>query len=113
MKTLPQRVYRQDFIAFPTRDRARQRPHAPLTWPTNADGYTLQSTTIFSASWSNVIGAMNIVGTNFAFPNKPNGNALFFRLMQWPLELAGCWRAAAEKIIRPSISRERAAFDRG
>ena len=54
-----------------------------LSWPTNAAGYILQSTTNLSSGiWSDVTSGITVVDTNYVFTSTPNGNAAFFRLKQ-------------------------------
>jgi uncharacterized repeat protein (TIGR03803 family) len=55
-----------------------------LTWPTNATGYTLQSTTNLAppAVWSTVSPAPVVVNTNNAVTNTLSGTQMFFRLSQ-------------------------------
>ena len=55
-----------------------------LTWPTNATGYTLQSTTnlVSTTVWSNVSPAAVVVNTNNAVTNAISGKQNFYRLSQ-------------------------------
>jgi uncharacterized repeat protein (TIGR03803 family) len=55
-----------------------------LTWPTNATGYTLQSTTnlVSTTVWSNVSPAAVVVNTNNAVTNAISGKQKFYRLSQ-------------------------------
>jgi hypothetical protein len=55
-----------------------------LTWPTNATGFTLQSTTnlVSTTVWSNVSPAAVIVNTNNAVTNAISGKQKFYRLSQ-------------------------------
>jgi hypothetical protein len=52
-----------------------------LSWPTSAGDFALQTrTNLSSGSWSNVVGNVATVGTNYVFTNTFNGEAAFFRL---------------------------------
>ncbi|HZL78639.1 MAG TPA: choice-of-anchor tandem repeat GloVer-containing protein [Candidatus Limnocylindrales bacterium] len=55
-----------------------------LTWPTNATGFTLQSTTnlVSTAVWSNVSPAAVVVNTNNAVTNAISDKQKFYRLTQ-------------------------------
>jgi uncharacterized repeat protein (TIGR03803 family) len=54
-----------------------------LTWPTNATGFTLQSTTnLISPVWSAVSPAPVVVNTNNAVTNSIFGAQMFYRLSQ-------------------------------
>jgi uncharacterized repeat protein (TIGR03803 family) len=55
-----------------------------LTWPTNATGYTLQSTTnlVSTTVWSNVSPAAVVVNTNNAVTNAISDKQKFYRLSQ-------------------------------
>jgi uncharacterized repeat protein (TIGR03803 family) len=55
-----------------------------LTWPTNATGFTLQSTTnlVLTTVWSNVSPAAVVVNTNNAVTNAISGKQKFYRLSQ-------------------------------
>ncbi len=55
-----------------------------LTWPTNATGFTLQSTTnlVSTTVWSNVSLAAVVVNTNNAVTNALSGKQTFYRLSQ-------------------------------
>jgi len=54
-----------------------------LSWPTNATGFALQSTTnLTSGSWSNVTSGIATIGSNYVYTNTPSGTSGFFRLKQ-------------------------------
>jgi phospholipase/lecithinase/hemolysin len=55
-----------------------------LTWPTNATGFTLQSTTnlVSSTVWTTVSPTPTVVNTNNAVTNPISGTQKFFRLSQ-------------------------------
>jgi hypothetical protein len=55
-----------------------------LTWPTNAAGFTLQSTTnlVATAVWTNVSPASVVVNTNNVVTNTISGTQKFYRLSQ-------------------------------
>ena len=55
-----------------------------VTWPTNAAGFTLQSTTnlVSTTVWSNVSPAAVVVNTNNAVTNAISGTQKFYRLSQ-------------------------------
>jgi hypothetical protein len=54
-----------------------------LTWPTNATGFTLQSTTnLLPAVWSSVSPAPVLVNGQYAVTNPISGPQQFFRLSQ-------------------------------
>ena len=53
-----------------------------LTWPTNAPGFTLQSTTDLTApaSWSDVTNSPGLLGAQWAVTNPFASGAQYFRL---------------------------------
>jgi hypothetical protein len=52
-----------------------------ISWPTNAGGYLLESTTnLTSTNWSPVPSAPSVVGSFNVITNPVNGSALFYRL---------------------------------
>lgn len=55
-----------------------------LTWPTNATGFTLQSTTnlVSSTVWSTNLPSPIVVSTNYAVTNTISGTQKFYRLAQ-------------------------------
>ena len=55
-----------------------------LTWPTNATGYTLQSTTnlMSSAVWGTVSPAPIVVNSKNTVTNSISGKQIFYRLSQ-------------------------------
>jgi hypothetical protein len=55
-----------------------------FTWPTNATGFTLQSTTNLtpSAIWSTVSPAPVIVNGQYTVTNSISGTQQFYRLSQ-------------------------------
>ena len=57
-------------------------PYMILTWPTNATGFTLQSTTslVPPAAWSTVSPSPVIVDTNNIVVNTVSGTQMFYRL---------------------------------
>ncbi|HLX72634.1 MAG TPA: choice-of-anchor tandem repeat GloVer-containing protein [Verrucomicrobiae bacterium] len=63
---------------------ARSGTNVILTWPTNASGYTLQSSVQLgaAASWSNVSPAAVVVGGLEAVTNRISGSRGFYRLSQ-------------------------------
>jgi uncharacterized repeat protein (TIGR03803 family) len=62
----------------------RSGTNVVLTWPTNATGFTLQSTTnlVSTTVWSNVAPAAVVVNTNNAVTNAISGTKKFYRLSQ-------------------------------
>jgi hypothetical protein len=60
------------------------RSQCCLTWPTNATGYTLQSTTnlVSTTVWSNVSPAAVVVNGQNAVTNPISGTKKFYRLSQ-------------------------------
>jgi hypothetical protein len=54
-----------------------------LSWPTNAAGYVLQSTTNLSAgNWGSITNGISTDGSYYVFTNAASGKAAFFRLKQ-------------------------------
>jgi hypothetical protein len=55
-----------------------------LTWPTNATGFTLQSTTnlVSTTVWTNVSPAAVVVNGQYAVTNPVSGTNKFYRLIQ-------------------------------
>jgi hypothetical protein len=53
-----------------------------LSWPTNAPGFTLQSTFSLTApvTWVDVTNAPVVIGAQFTIINSFSGNARFYRL---------------------------------
>jgi hypothetical protein len=63
-------------VSLPQLTIIRSGTNVVLTWPTNATGFTLQSTTnLVSAIWSNISG-------QFAVTNPITGAQKFYRLTQ-------------------------------
>ena len=60
----------------------RSASNAILSWPTNAVGFTLQSTTnlVFQAVWSTVSPAPVVVQGNYTVTNALSGSQKFYRL---------------------------------
>lgn len=57
------------------------RPNQTVTsWPTNAVGYVLESTTNLTTSWNVVSGTKVLVGNQYFVTNNVSGSKLFFRL---------------------------------
>ena len=53
-----------------------------LSWPTNAAGYALQSSTLVKGSYTNVPGSPSVVGANYWAILPRTNAAAFFRLVQ-------------------------------
>ena len=53
-----------------------------LSWPTNAVGFTLQSTINLTppATWIDSANSPAVIGTQFTVTNTPSGPAQFYRL---------------------------------
>jgi hypothetical protein len=53
-----------------------------LSWPTNAPGFTLQSTLDLTTpeTWLDSTNAPAVIGTHFTLTNTPSGGARFYRL---------------------------------
>ena len=62
----------------------RSGTNVVLTWPTNATGFTFQSTTnlVLTTVWSNVSPAAVVVNTNNAVTNAISDKQKFYRLSQ-------------------------------
>jgi hypothetical protein len=69
---------------FPSLFIARSESDIVLSWPTNAPGFTLQSTTNLNwpILWSDSTNTPVAVGTNFTVTNATSPAAQFFRLKQ-------------------------------
>jgi hypothetical protein len=61
---------------------ARSGNNLVLTWPTNAAGFTLQSTLDFTspATWIDFTSPPAVAGANFTVTNSPTNSARFFQL---------------------------------
>jgi hypothetical protein len=65
----------------PTLKAGLQSGNIILSWPTNATGFNLESTTNLPAAiWTGVIPAPVIVSTNYFVTNTPNTGQRFYRL---------------------------------
>jgi hypothetical protein len=54
-----------------------------FSWPTNAGGFALQTTTnLSSGNWVTVTNPFTTIGTNVVFTNIISGKSAFFRLVQ-------------------------------
>jgi hypothetical protein len=71
-------------ITLPRLTIIRSGTNVVLTWPANATGFALQSTTnlVSPAVWSAVSPAPVVVNTNNAVTNTISGARKFYRLSQ-------------------------------
>jgi len=71
-------------FSLPPLSTMRSGANFVLLWPTNATGFTLQSTTnlVSPTVWTTVSTAPAIVSTNNAVTNPITGSNIFFRLQQ-------------------------------
>jgi hypothetical protein len=71
--------------AAPPLNIQRADPSVVLSWPTNATGFTLETSAFLpnANSWTAVGSATNIVGSQFVVTNTVSLSNLFYRL-RWP-----------------------------